>query len=236
MSVKNHSQDTYVRDEIVRIIDILLNQPDQSKEANRLLHSLHQYFLEKEHIFSLDSIVYYPFIQLVGSPEFQKDRTALSVFKDQLLGQIPYWNTYALKYNFVELLQGDAVEAYQKLRQLLTIFTKRLNKLDPIQDISENYEDLLDRLDDLCYKRLHPYTLAEFLVAQGCHILLKLPRGESEYFDTLDVFEGIYPVSTIESVNNHLKFVEDILQKLQGEIVLFIDVHILPNGFVLSSR
>src|SRR4030095_10320625 len=115
----------------------------------------------------------------------------LSMFKDQLLGQIPYWNTYVLKYNFVELLQGDAVEAYQKLRQLLTIFTKRLNRLDPIQDISENYEDLLDRLDDLCYRQLRPYTLAELLVAKGCHILLKLPRDGSEYFDTLDVFAGI---------------------------------------------
>lgn len=232
--MNNYFQDRHIHDEIIHAIDILLEQPNQQQEANRILESLFNHFHEKEHIFSLSSIVYGRFIQIVKAPEFQTNHAALSIFKNQLLGQTPYWATYALKYDFVGLLQGDFLQAYQKLEELLTIFAERLG--NPRRNIPTIPEDLTEILHDLCYEQLRPYTIAELLVAHGCHILLSLPDDGNESYDILNVFGSIYPVSSIETVDTHLKYVRDILQKLQGKKVLFVDVHILPEGFVINFR
>ena len=234
--MKNSFQEKHIRDEIVRAIDILVEQPNQRQEANHIMRQLSGHFQEKGHIFSLNSIVYGYFIRIVKAPEFQTDYTALSTFKSQLLGQAPYWATYALKYNFVELLQGEFLQSYRKLQQLLTILADRLNEKDLGQQGLESYENVREMLYESCYEHLKPYTIAELLVAHGCHILLSLPDDGNEYFDTLNTFGGIYPVSNIEAVDKHLNQVKDLLRKLQGDAVVFVDVHILSEGFVINWR
>jgi len=235
---KTDLQKSQVRYEIAQAIEMLLAQPERSEEANRILRAFHHRFHEKEHILSLDSIVFGGLVHEALSSEAQREPSILSVLRDELMGHIPYRNTYALKHNFAELLYGDALEAYQKLKEIFAIVAGRVGTPMTLQDMSEEYKDLGESLYELCYEKLQTHTIAELLVAQGCHVLLTLPDDGSEYIDLKDpfYFSTIYSISGMEAVGPHLKYVESILQKLEGKAILFVDVHLLPRGFVINLR
>jgi len=69
-------------------------------------------------------------------------------------------------------------------------------------------------------------------------VLLTLPDDGSEYIDMEDPFDisTFYSIPDMEAVGPHLKYVESILQKLEGKAILFVDVHLLPRGFVINLR
>ncbi len=238
--IKKLAQMSQVRYKVVQAIDVSLEQPDQKEETNQILRTTYQEFIESP--FSLDSIVFGSIVHKALGTVAQEDEKVLRILRDKLLGQVPSRNTYALKYNFVELLQGEAYEAYEKLRSLLPLIADRVGASDiPSHESAESeaYEDLGESLYELCYEKMQTCTIADLLVAQGCQVLLSLPDDGSEYFDiTSDKssYSSIYPVSSIEAVDVHLKYVEGILERLEGKAVLFVDVHLLPEGFVLNLR
>ena len=224
------------RNTIVWAIESLLEHPNQKEDVNQVLALLRHKLSEEKNLFSFDSIVFGPFLSQVLSSEVQLEPETMIILKDELIGKTPYWNTYALKYDFTKLLYGDTLEAYQRLKEFLNLLVSYLNTNGVLEDIVERYEDLLEVLYEFCYGKLQSNTIAELLLGQSCHILLSLPHPILSYFDVQDVFSSIYPISDMEKTNNQLGHVQGLLQKLEGKIVLFVDVHLLTDGFILNLR
>ncbi|MSP14204.1 MAG: hypothetical protein EXR62_14770 [Chloroflexi bacterium] len=78
-------------------------------------------------------------------------------------------------------------------------------------------------------------TVAELLVTYGCHLLLALPDDGSEYMNVMESFDDFTP-PTLEPISIHLSYIDSILQKIQGKAVLYMDIHILREGFLLNTR
>jgi hypothetical protein len=238
--IENNFHGQQLRRELIRALEMLLAQPSQREEANQVLHTLELEFFEetRKHVVSLDHIVFGSFVSAATSGEVQSDPSVLSALRDELIGRVPYRSTCALKCNLVESLHGDAFEAYCKLKKLLAVVTDRVGTPMTLEDMSEEYTDFRESLYELCYEKLQTHTIAELLVAQGCHVLMTLPDDGSEYIDMEDPFDisTFYSIPDMEAVGPHLKYVESILQKLEGKAILFVDVHLLPSGFVINLR
>lgn len=233
--IKNMLQST-VRYKIIQAIELFLNQPDSKKIACQILDAIRQEFLNN--IFALDSVVFGGIVEDARSLLLCGEIDSLHALRDELMGQIPSRNSYALKYNFVELLGQESYETYRKLTKLLQIISQRIDVSMTSREEIENYEDLRESLYVSCYEKMQVCTLADLLVAQGCHILLLLPDNGAMYFDIADsAFSSIYPpVYSQEAIEPHLTYVKSLLQKLEGKAALFVDIHLLPEGFVLNLR
>lgn len=219
-----------IHQQIVNSIDVMANGAslEQKNLAVRTLCALKRRFLGQD-IFSIDSLVFGGFVQTALSTDISSDQMALKQLRDELLGIAPSWNTYAIKHNFVNLLQGDGLQAYRLVKELYHLLSTRRRNL-------AQEERLTDELYELCYEKITPQTIAELLVTNGCQVLLALPYGFPEEFDLLDNFSSIYPIASPLMLQEHLDYLAGILEKIEGNRTLFIDIHILRSGFNLNLR
>lgn len=220
---------------ILDTIDMLLGNSPNTSEGIKTVQELYKNSLEKAKAFSIESVVYGPYMHELLDKEVQENRNRLLFIKGQLLGQEPNARTYALKYHFIELLSLEAFEGYKLLYQLYGIITQKI--ADPnFQGVPSNYDDLREDLYQLSYQKIHPTTIMELIVIQASHILLSLP-DDSHSFDIMDCFSSIYPISSIESVDSQLYYVQKLVNILTGDEVLFVDIYLLLDGnFMIALR
>lgn len=236
---EQESHNSQVRCEIQQALETLLHRPGEREEAIEALEAFENKF--SEDAFSLEALVFGGIVQEALSEPAPDEPEWISALIDGLAGRTHYANAYALQYNLVRLLKDEALEAYQKLKTMLSIVAGRMGTPIKWEDESEAYKDLTESLFELCYERMSCDTIADFLVVQGCHVLFSVPDDGSECFDVREEWHGfstIFPADLPAKlpIQPHLDYVEGILRKLEGEEVLFVDVHILPEGFVITLR
>jgi hypothetical protein len=224
-----------LRKTILNAVDTLLNKPEHANNALAVVNRLYQDFIrDRQNAFSVERVVYGSFLHELLDSDVQRERICLQIIQDQLLGIQPYIHTYALKYRFIDLLEGESLVAYNELVRLFDMFIQKIH--NPGQEEPADYEDLREILY-LRYQQIHAKTVPELLVIQACHILLSLPDN-TKTFDAMEFFSGIYPTpSMVVTVDSQLDYVRGFLNKLLGEEVLFVDVHLLPNeNFMINLR
>lgn len=233
-----NSHTTELRNTLIKIIEMLLNYPEKVKFAKQTLANLEHELLTPRNLISIEKIVFGSTISALNDEEVQLDSNSLTAIKNDLLGTVPYKHTYALKYNFVELLDEVSLEIYQKSKHLLNIIIARINNEPIINNISEEYTNFYESLYDLSYDKLQIKTIADLLVSQISHLLLCLPDDGTEYIDMADPprYSTIYSILDKEPILPHLDYINLLLKKLEGEVILFVDVHILKEGFAINLR
>jgi hypothetical protein len=219
---------------ILDAVDTLLNKPEDVPNTLAVVNRLYYGFIrDRQNAFSIESVIYGSFLHELLDSDVQRERICLQIIRDQLLGTQPYTHTYALKYRFIDLLEGESLAAYNELVRLFDMFTQKIH--DPGQEKPADYADLGEILY-LRYQQIHAKTVPELLVIQACHILLSLPDN-TKTFDAMEFFSSIYPTSSMVTVDSQLDYVRGFLNKLLGEEVLFVDVHLLPNeNFMINLR
>lgn len=219
---------------ILNTIDSILMNAEHKESDIASLNNIYDHLHETQNAFLIDNIVFGHFIHLLTDNEVKRDTKLLQTIKDQLSGEKPYIQTYALRYPFVELLSGEIMDAYQELLSMYDYVTRKVNN-SKVEEIPKNYSELRENLF-LRYGRIKAKVIPDLLVIQACHTLLSLPDDQRS-FDVMDVFSSIYPKPTITAIETQLSYVQGILNKLLGDEVLYIEVCILPDGnYMINLR
>lgn len=224
-----------IRTQIIQAIDILIENQENQEKANQILNSLYHKFSEEDQYFYLDSIVFMPFVQLARTSYFQRETSSLLHIKKQLLGEHLYTNIYAYKHNFSDILSENTSKTYQTLKKFLTMRLDLTEMFSHVDEFSQDYQDIRSELITSCDDLL-PNTLPNLLVINAVESLIKVSYIRSEEFDIIDRFSSTAPTSSVENLKLYLAYIEHLVQKIEGEEVLFVDVHLLSSGFVVNLR
>lgn len=227
-----------VRQKILKSINVLIHhvREEEVNQALTCLQSLEHHFTSD--LFSVNSVVFRGFVGMALDSATLSERVVLDQLKKELLGVVPSLNTYAIKHSFVHLLDCESQQAYLLLRQLYALLTSNYGS-QPEDETLEEEDELREQLHDLCSEKIVATTIPQLLVTHTAQAILSLPYDYAETFDLMDEevgFSTILPVSSQESLQEHLEYIGNMLKKIEGKKTLFIDIHILPEGFVLNLR
>jgi|GEM_PF-6532461 len=222
-----------MRNKILEILDALINNNAENKFINLLRIAKSELKLMPS--LSLDSMAYSPFVSMIDDKEIQTDREALIKIKQQILGELPHWHSYALKSQLYLMLPNKWNELYKDLETIIKLIQQlRIDKSEG--DLNE-FKRLRANIFNMCYKELVFNTVPEYLVSYVCNIILKLPYNLPETFDLLQSrYNLLNPSSSEEHLSTQVKHVEDMLKKLQGETTLFVDIFITPKDYLINLR
>ncbi len=227
------------RAQLLQAINTLLSEPAQKDVTLATLTELYEKFLEPENAFSIASLVFGGLVNEVRSRYAQIDHSILLLRRDQLEGKIPHRISFALKYNFSVLLHRPAQEAYELLGVLLNRYKQMLEQPGQGKSSTDALDDQFEALHQLCYFILVADQLPELLVAEGAHLLLSLPDPPSPTFNLAGdtaAFSTIFPVESVENTQVQLDYIESLMRKLQGHETLFVDIHLLSEGYLMNIR
>lgn len=239
MTVYAYEAIQQTRSQILKAAEMLINYPSTPKveEATQILTSLWSQFLEKEKIYSIDSLVFNIFVQDFKNLSTQAHRDELIRLRDELSGKASHWHSYAIKNDLTESMSDSIKTIYGILHGTFKEYKKILeNDLDEDSDI---LGELLEDLHLSCYQKQPAESLVELLVFQACHMLLMLPVPPRKIIDVYDEeskwgsFGNGSTTINIEDQINHIGY---LLQKIKGELAVFVDVHIVSEGFLFSVR
>lgn len=229
-----------LRKDIVGAFDILLSRQDISLTLPETFNSLMKTLearLSAYGDFSVLQFVYGYFVSFAKSPDMQIDHKALLHTKRQLLGKEPYWNTYLINHDLAKLLAGEGLRVYQEILLLIDKMNQTGNtNLDECRQLKKAVE----KNGYLIYVN----TLPELLVAHLANILGRLPNQDPAVYDPLGVHElpyrlrysSIRPKESTVSVQAQLDYCVGMLRKLAGEEILFVDVHLMSDGYLINLR
>lgn len=228
------------RSQILRAVELLINHPNtiEAEQANQTLTSLWSKFSEKEQIYSIESLVFNIFVQDIKNSGTQAHRDELIRLRDELLGTASHWHSYAIRSDFTKSMTDSTIKTHNILQVVFVEYKRVLlgNALDENLDI---IGELLEELHLSCYQNQPANFLVELLVFQACHTLLTLPIPPQKIVNIHDGesrWGSFGTGSAIVNVEDQINYVGDILRKIKGELVVFVDVHMLSEGFVLNVR
>lgn len=227
------------RSQILTVAEILINYPSTPKaeDATQILTSLWSKFLEKEKIYSIDSLVFNIFVQDFKNPNTQAHRDELIRLRDELSGKTSHWHSYAIKNNLTESMSDSIKTIYGILQNAFKEYKKILeHEFDKDIDILGEF---LEELHLSCYQKQPAESLGELLVFQACHMLLMLPVPPRKIIGICDEeskWGNFGNDSTTVSIEDQINHIGYLLQKIKGELVVFVDVHIVSEGFLFSAR
>lgn len=229
-----------IRNNILNAFDIILSRSGVMEPIpspfNELVKTIEAQ-LDTYGNFTLTRIAYGYFVSFVTSSGMQIDPDALLHAKNQLLGKIPYWNTYLINHNLASLLKEESLKLYEQIILLMDML-KQTHKIG-----SNEYKQLRNSVEEICYL-VQVNTLAELLVAHLANILSRLPDQELAVYDPMGIhklpyrlrYSSIRPKESTVSVWEQLRYCESMLQKLKGEEILFVDVHLTMDGYLINLR
>lgn len=224
-----------LRRTLILLIAKLQTPPPESKVAFAELLRLKDALEAPEHIFDIANLVWGSTVQALTDPEMQWGKAEYEALRQELRGQSGSFQTYALKHPFVDLLDEAGKQAYQQAKFIVHERLQALAADPPTTLFSEAYEQVADTLSE--YQRT-PITLADLILAHICTHLFQLPEVAS--FDILDEemhgFSSILPSAAVIDVRQELAHLEGMLHKLEGNAVLFVEVGLLPQGYILNIR
>jgi hypothetical protein len=231
-------RDKSLRQQIIDLIDSRLENPDLDDTPQDILLWFTK-IMNGEESFSIERIVFGGFLLEVMTTE---EPGILREVRQELTVGKPYWGTYVVKYRFVELLQDEMLHAYETLQNLYELLIRKCRQ-SATEYIGagelEKQELYREVLSDLVYGRLAPETIHELLLAQACNALIALPYHFPVKFNLADeesIFSTLQAPEHVVELVDYLEHTRDALMKLQGMEPLFIDVHLLPEGYSLSLR
>jgi hypothetical protein len=230
--------DKSLRQLIIEIIDSKLDNPDLDKIPQDVILWFNK-MINGEDSFSIESIVFGGFLIEVMTTEEPSELRAL---RQELEGHQPYWNTYVAKHRFLDLLQGDMLQAYETLQSLYHLLVEKCSQgaddsYSP--EALEKQELYRDTLSTLVYNNLKPETIYELLLTQACQALISLPYYYPVRFNPADednIFSTLHVPEHVVQLLDYLEHTKAALMKIQGAEPLFIDVHLLADGYFLSIR
>lgn len=243
MSIDPNKSLEPIRSLLLEALDLLIDSSDslQTNKAVNILSPLLSRFTAKEQLYSIESLVFGIFVKDINSPSTQANKEDLLILRDELLGRNPHWHSYAIKDDFAKSMNDLTVRTYKNLCSSIELFRMALstNTIYPQHDVSSNLDDLLEDLHSLCYHDMIVSSLSDLIVSQAGHIILSLPTPPKKTFDILDPSSrwGTFGLaSSIEKTETQLDYVESLIQKIEGRSVLFVDIHIHSEGFVINLR
>ena len=77
----------------------------------------------------------------------------------------------------------------------------------------------------------NPFTLDSLAYCSLVH-----PDDGAAKFDVGEHLSGIHPISSMEPLEPHLVYVKSFLEKQEGREALCVDVHLLPESYVICLR
>jgi hypothetical protein len=198
------------------------------------LHGIYSPLIEIQNAFLIENIVYGKYIQCLFDDDVTNDVRQLQLIRDELLGQDFVIHTYALRYPFIELLEGEFLTIYQGLLSMYDFVDRKAHNFN-IEEIPTNYDDLREDLF-LLSERLKPRSIADLLVLQSCNILFSIP-DDKQSFDVTEWFSSIRTGPIITPIDQHLSYIKSLLDKLLGEDVLYVDTSFLPDAnYMINLR
>lgn len=225
----NFEPNALIRTQILEAIDMLINKT-HVEEANNILERLNQDLREKTRIFSFDSLFFGSSIAAALDEEFQSQTTSLIQIRDEVSGQRPFWNTYALQYNFTEFFGAEMLQAFNNMIEFLDVIeypAKRSEQRDHFRDLHEQLYEFIDEI-------LKPTQLSELLLGLLIHEAMQLPIfGPSDTGDTFDIadsdinwgFSLIWPPRTmIETYTKHTQHFRKLIRQIKGNEILYATI------------
>jgi hypothetical protein len=231
-------QDMPLRQQIIDVIDSRLENPDLDETPRDILLWFNK-IMNGEESFSIERIVFGGFLREVMTTQ---EPGVLSEVRQELTGGKPYWGKYVVKYRFIELLQDEMLHAYETLQNLYELLIRKCRQsADECFGPEELEKQELYRevLSDLVYGRLAPETIHELLLTQACNALIALPYYFPVRFNLADeesIFSTLQAPEHVVELVDYLEHTRDALMKLQGTEPLFIEIHLLAEGYSLSLR
>lgn len=240
MTFNTYKATQQIRSQILRAVELLINHPNttEAEQANQTLASLWSKFSEKEQIYSLESLVFNIFVQDIKNSGTQSHRDELIRLRDELSGTASHWHSYAIRNDFTKSMTDSIMKTHNILQVAFAEYKRVLlkNALDENLDI---IGELLEELHSSCYQNQPANFLVDLLVFQACHTLLTLPvppQKSVNIYNSESRWGSFGNGSAIVNVEDQINYIGDILQKIKGELVVFVDIHMLSEGFVFSVR
>ncbi|MCU0520967.1 MAG: hypothetical protein MUF84_09775 [Anaerolineae bacterium] len=225
--------DGEMRSALCKVVNSLIAH-ENVDEVEQLLEHLHDKLLESP--YSLNSLVYGGLAHELQNPCARKEQEVLLTLREELSGHTSNYHSFALKMDFLTLLTEEARETYRDLQILLEAVARQAREW-PDAGMSEVVESLTESLYSRCYGGDPPVTIAELLLGQACHVLLSLPSDCTDRFGIeTSRYSTVFPEPESAPVEPHLQYVQRLLLQLAGDSILFVDIQLLPEGYVLSCR
>lgn len=201
-----------------------------------------------ENFLSLENIVYSrALLHILHADEL----IDVTVVHEELHGQKSAWSTQYIKRNLVPYLQDDGRETYRTIQDVIKLRESHTTEAG-IADLTENeeYSDAIEKLLTLYDERLPPKTLPELLVAHIANLIVQLPDEPADEILLADDFSGVNAITPdrrpgvtdcidteiTDSLSKRLSYVKDLIAKLEGQEVLYVDINFLPGGYVINLR
>ncbi len=152
--------------ELINIMEILIDdRPKAEKQETYLkLKALKSRLYTPHALFQIDRIIYSYIIDLALDFYEFNDLSVLRHILSELVGEEPYWMTYALQYDFTALLQDRFAELYTLSDQLWQGIKANMHQLGTIEAVWPDYDELSSRVYELVAMQLVPASLGELLV------------------------------------------------------------------------
>lgn len=223
---------------LLRLIIQLQARPPEKDAALAELNRLRDELEAPEHVFDIPSIIWGSSFNALMHPLEEWEPGEIHALQQELLGFSGTSSTYALKYPFVDLLTPEGQQAYEHIKLMLAERLPRLSQDPPDLSLSDAYTCAAEAVYAY-HTTLHAaHTVADLVLGHLCSHLYQLPDTAS--FDILDEeshrFSSILPRSGVVDVRGELLHLDDMLRKLEGSAVLFVEVGILPHGYMLNLR
>lgn len=230
-----------IRDLLIKAIDALLSEPPLTEEYETCMETINNRLFWREQIFTLDHIAFGAIAQRVYSKEFRATKSELLMHKNRLLGERNRWSSYALKHKFLDLLEVDELETYAGIKQVLGILKSSMSQSNP--EITDEYKEKHGYIHEYTHRERPIVTLPQLLLSYVGNVLLHLPADGAASFDVFGRDKKgasfgtlMPPASSIETLDTHIQYVEGMMNKLEGNAVLFVDVAFTPEGYIMNLR
>ncbi|MBZ0318939.1 MAG: hypothetical protein K8L91_21165 [Anaerolineae bacterium] len=231
--------------ELINIMEILIDdRPKAEKQETYLKLKGLKFRLYTPHaLFQIDRIIYSYIIDLALDFYEFNDLDVLRHIRSELLGEEPYWMTYALQYDFTAPLQDRFAELYSLSDQLWQGIKANMHQLETIENVWPAYQDIRSRLFELVFRQLVPASIGELLVAHFGNLLLHFPMTNTNAIDI--VAQKGHRFSRILSPKQLLvqkatmsDQVTKLFNQITGQEVLFVDISNAAGlqGLLLNVR
>lgn len=157
----------------------------------------------------------------------------------ELKGQKRNWNTTAIKHDFTPHLSDKFRALYHGLQKIVTL----LNQED---ELESSEIELIDSYADDLYEGIETEiseTIDDLIIITACNVLFRLPSNYPKHFDLLDErggygskFSSIGSRNIMVDIDEHVSYLEGLLEKLEGKRTLYIDVSIISEYHLINIR
>lgn len=221
-----------IKEEILKAIE-KIRLVEDIEEAHEIVRELSLANLEKGE-FHIEALAYITTIQRLFGNDILSDMSLLDNIQKQVEESIFQPRSWAIKRDLTASLSSEDHKAYLMLK----VFLKEIsdNPYMSIRD-SDKQQKLAQKLRKYCNRETSFTALPEIIIYNAAQILLLLPAGRgTRYKMRAARYNLLYSADFEEQLDTQLEEAKKLIDKLEGSGIIYLDIRMQPNGYVINIR